>query len=82
MPAEIKILELRGAYGRKTIIADWWAGYDFKIINGPYCSIQDTEELGKEYHILEFVGFNGRVVGRISLDPELDLLDGVVKTAL
>lgn len=39
------------AYGRKYLTSeaarqDWKAGKDFKIVNGPYCSIRDLERLG------------------------------------
>jgi hypothetical protein len=38
------------AYGRKyknkeAAVVDWKAGKDFKIINGPYCSIRDLKHL-------------------------------------
>ena len=38
------------AYGRKyktkhEAIADWKSGKDFKIVDGPYCSIRDLEKL-------------------------------------
>jgi hypothetical protein len=38
------------AYGRKyntehEAVADWKSGKDFKIVNGPYCSIRDLEKL-------------------------------------
>lgn len=41
---------LQGAYGRSydnwlQANADWYDGKDFKIENGPYCSIRDAEAL-------------------------------------
>ena len=38
------------AYGRQYIdkyeaVADWKSGKDFKIVNGPYCSVRDIEKL-------------------------------------
>jgi len=42
------ILEVRGAYGRKSAIADWEAGKDFKIVGGPYCSKRDLAAMAKE----------------------------------
>ena len=41
---------LQGAYGRSydnwlQANADWYDGKDFKIENGPYCSIRDVEAL-------------------------------------
>lgn len=44
------------AYGRKynskeELKADWKAGKDFKILNGPYFSIRDFEAMKKEAYI-------------------------------
>lgn len=41
------------AYGRvynsvEAMIADWTVGKDFRIWNGPYCSIRDLEHLRLE----------------------------------
>jgi hypothetical protein len=38
------------AYGRsyatsEQVIADWKSGKDFKVVNGPYCSIRDLDYL-------------------------------------
>ena len=43
-------LELIPAYGRvyptkQAAVDDWMAGADFKIINGPYCSVRDSTNL-------------------------------------
>lgn len=38
-----EVLVLRGAYGRQATQADWEAGKDFKIVNGPYCSKRDVQ---------------------------------------
>jgi hypothetical protein len=43
-------LMLLPAYGRKystkeSAVYDWKAGKDFKIVNGPYCSIRDVGQL-------------------------------------
>lgn len=45
-----KELILIPAYGRayetkEQALADWKAGKDFKIVNGPYCSIRDVSHL-------------------------------------
>jgi len=40
-----KILDACGAYGRQYKAADWEAGKDMKIIDGPYFSIRDTVRL-------------------------------------
>lgn len=50
----MKQLVLVPAYGRtyKTVEAarkDWDAGKDFRILNGPYCSIRDLELIYKTY---------------------------------
>jgi hypothetical protein len=47
-------LELLPAYGRvyhtkEEALADWMAGRDFKIINGPYCSVRDATNLRLDY---------------------------------
>ena len=46
----MKYIYLEGAYGRTydngwQAEADWLAGKDFKIVDGPYCSIRDAEAL-------------------------------------
>ena len=53
----MKILEVTGAYGRIATRADWEAGLDFKIINGPYLSIRDLPRLRepKIYDEIEFL---------------------------
>jgi hypothetical protein len=43
-------LELIPAYGRvyltkEDAVKDWMAGRDFKVINGPYCSVRDATNL-------------------------------------
>jgi hypothetical protein len=43
-------ITLIGAYGRtyaetSKAALDWQAGKDFKIVNGPYCSIRDISHL-------------------------------------
>lgn len=45
---------LRAAYGRKyqtkeQALDAWVAGKDFKIFQGPYCSIRDYSELLQEF---------------------------------
>ena len=44
------IIYLIPAYGRsynskESMLKDWEAGKDFKILNGPYCSIRDSQSL-------------------------------------
>ena len=39
------VLMAIGAYGRDASLADWQAGKDFKIMDGPYFSIRDLEEI-------------------------------------
>ena len=43
-------LTLLGAYGRtyatkEKALKDWNGGKDFKILNGPYCSIRDIDHM-------------------------------------
>jgi hypothetical protein len=47
-------VELIPAYGRvyltpEDAVRDWMAGRDFKIINGPYCSVRDSTNLRFDY---------------------------------
>jgi len=55
----MKYIYLEGAYGRTydngwQAEADWLAGKDFKIVDGPYCSIRDAEAL-KELGMIWFM---------------------------
>jgi hypothetical protein len=47
-------LELIPAYGRvyltkEDAVNEWMAGRDFKVINGPYCSVRDATNLRLGY---------------------------------
>ena len=42
------ILQVRGAYGRKASVADWDAGKDFRIVDGPYCSKRDLPRMAQD----------------------------------
>lgn len=65
-------LELRGAYGRETSLADWKAGKDFKIEGGPYCSIRDVEAIRAEgFDLIEFRSRTGSYIHTIVLNPVL-----------
>lgn len=62
-------LILIGAYGRRyataeQALADWDNGKDFKIVNGPYCSIRDTEALKKDYRVC-VIGFDNAGMVRV-----------------
>ena len=51
------ILILIPAYGRKyenesACFEDWQNGADFKIENGPYCSIRDLDLIRKNYPVV------------------------------
>ena len=46
----IRKMQLLGAYGRHyhdgmSALKDWYAGKDFQIMGGPYCSIRDMDAL-------------------------------------
>ncbi len=46
----LKEMTLTAAYGRtyadkESAMRDWYAGKDFKIVDGPYCSIRDLDTL-------------------------------------
>lgn len=57
---------LAGAYGRnyetkKAALRDWEAGRDFKIVDGPYCSIRDLDQLVEESSGVYIVTKQGHV---------------------
>lgn len=35
---------------REAVIEDWEAGKDFKIVDGPYCSIRDLEYIRNNFN--------------------------------
>lgn len=48
-----RTLFLRPAYGRnyksqQQALKDWNGGFDFKIVNGPYCSNRDIAEIKRQ----------------------------------
>ena len=52
-----KTLILGSAYGRRysnkeAMLKDWEEGKDFKMSNGPYCSIRDLESLKKTFSLI------------------------------
>jgi len=60
-------LTLIGAYGRtyKTkdaILAAWHAEKDFKVCNGPYCSIRDISQLLRLNDVIELMCNTGERV--------------------
>lgn len=72
MDVECRGLELKGAYGRETSMADWEAGKDFKITGGPYCSVRDVASIRAEgFDLIEFRLQNGMYLHTIVLNPEL-----------
>jgi hypothetical protein len=47
------------SYGSEAeCLLDWMAGKDFKMVNGPYCSIRDLEYLKADFETLEIYWFN------------------------
>ena len=59
-------LFLTAAYGRKytsreQAVKDWQAGKDFKIDDGPYCSIRDIELMRKEFSNIYIIYERGSV---------------------
>lgn len=61
------ILTILGAYGRvyhttDRMLVAWRAGKDFKILNGPYCSIRDIDSLTKDYTIVQLMAADGGTV--------------------
>lgn len=66
------MLILVGAYGRtyrdiESMEADWLDGKDFKILNGPYCSIRDYAAMTQMNHtvVLSTVNAKGNTVDKI-----------------
>ena len=60
-------LTLIGAYGRvypnvSTMIKDWFNGKDFKILNGPYCSIRDIRHIAMQYDTIELLTDSGETM--------------------
>ncbi len=56
-------LHLSPAYGRRyktgaDALKDWKDGKDFKITNGPYCSVRDTAMLIRDYGVTTLVFYN------------------------
>lgn len=64
-------LTVSGAYGRvyldaESVLKDWFAGKDFKIVDGPYCSKADLPNIRDEgYSHIEFVSSIGAVLAII-----------------
>ena len=66
-------LRLCAAYGRRystkdEVLADWQAGKDFKIWQGPYCSIRDVPAM-------EFDGYKPMYFDITGQHPELNSLE-------
>ncbi len=66
-------LVLIPAYGRnynsdEAVKNDWNNGKDFKILNGPYCSIDDLNHLKMISDILIFTSLDGKEMLRINLN--------------
>ena len=60
-------LTLMGAYGRTyttraKALADWYEGKDFKICNGPYCSIRDIGHMTRLHDTVEIIIATGERV--------------------
>lgn len=59
---------LTPAYGRvyktqEEMLMDWFAGKDFKILNGPYTSARDFWDLTDQFGLVMLsYGLNGRMI--------------------
>lgn len=67
------ILSLVPAYGRlyaslDGAVQDWKAGKDFKIANGPYCSIRDTKRMQE----MGYVGVRIHIAKGSSISIQLE----------
>jgi len=54
---------IKPAYGRnyptkEACLLDWNAGKDFKILNGPYCSIRDIEYMKVDFQTIDIHWFH------------------------
>lgn len=58
------ILQICGAYGRKTSLQDWKDGKDFRICGtSTYCSIRDMSIIKRDgFKTIELVSSNGSIV--------------------
>jgi hypothetical protein len=57
-------ITLIGAYGQfyrtmDIMLKAWYAGKDFKIVNGPYCSIRDIDYMVQRHDKVELRADNG-----------------------
>jgi len=46
---------------REEVISDWHSGKDFRIENGPYCSIRDIEYLYSSYNRVYILYSHGTI---------------------
>ena len=61
------MLLLVPAYGRKyknkqEVLKDWYTGKDFKIVNGPYCSVRDLDRLRSSQPSGIYITFNNETI--------------------
>ena len=54
---------IKPAYGRQykshaQCLKDWNAGKDFKLVNGPYCSIRDLEYMQADFDTIEIYWYS------------------------
>lgn len=67
------VLDIIPAYGKSyttsaRFLADWQAGKDFRIVNGPYMSIRDSKRLlDQGYDLVRFRDVRHEVNVRIDL---------------
>lgn len=62
---------LVGAYGRDANLADWGAGKDFQVLNGPYCSIRDLRTMKNDgFDTVMLLSVKGPCVS-IDIDKEI-----------
>jgi hypothetical protein len=67
-----KELTLIGAYGREATLADWKAGKDFQIVNGPYCSIRDLKRMKADgYTDVTLLSRSATSVAMINIDEAI-----------
>ena len=51
-------------HAKQDTIDAWEAGKDFKIVNGPYCSKRDFNQLKKDFDIIELKWVDNNGVAR------------------
>ena len=76
-------LTLIGAYGRTytdtaKMLNDWNKGKDFKVLNGPYCSIRDLPHMVRLHDRVDLMAHTGAIVTIAMRDTVPNPLDYII----